>query len=272
VFWTKRQNGRYASLPTARKPLARAEDLIIQDVEGEVLVYDELNARAHCLSVDAGRVWRACDGNKGPDALAAELFMPADTVMRALAELEEKELLDAGPELSLNGHGHDHGNGATRREFGFKAAKVGAAVAAGPMIYSIVAPTALATVTTPEIVCNFYSGSSCDACQHICGCCCCCQGCSSQTQPACKMCSAISTCPTHTDGCLDELNILMPNQTNTKCTSGPNCSATAKPGKCMPGCVPCTTDPSGFCTNNAPDACGQHDCNCFGQGNPCAQI
>jgi hypothetical protein len=255
--------------------------LIIQEVDDEVLVYDERNNRAHCLNLDAARVWRASDGSMTEDELAASLELDRDAVVLALAELEEKELLLL-PEPDTSG--------ATRREFGLKAAKIGGAVAAGPMIYSIVAPTALATVTTPEIVCNFYSGSSCDACTGICGCCCCCQGCSKTTNsPACKMCSSISTCPSHTTGCKDQLGILAgqnPELNNFQCSSGPNCSATAKDEpKCSPGCI---VNPNGVGNNalcpgedpNNPNAfrgdfcpsldCHTHDCNCFGLNkNPC---
>src|SRR4051812_49356910 len=67
-----RKNGRsqYAAAPAAAKPLGRSEDLIVQEVEDEVLVYDELSNRAHCLSADAARVWRACDGVKSEQEIA----------------------------------------------------------------------------------------------------------------------------------------------------------------------------------------------------------
>jgi hypothetical protein len=248
----------------AQAPKARSEDLIVQELEDEVLVYDVATARAHCLGAEAARVWRACDGNKSEAALEDELGLDAEIITRALGELESKELIEARPVVHVNGNG----NGDTRREFGLKAAKVGGAVAAGPMIYSIVAPTALATVSTPEFLCNFYSGKSCDACAQICGCCCCCQGCSKTTgSPACKMCSSIDTCPTHTKGCSDQLEVLG-GESGRECSSGPKCSDTAKPGKCLP---PCTTDANG---NPIPQIdCHTHDCNCFGiPGNPCLVV
>jgi hypothetical protein len=252
VFWTRKQNGNYAVAVSTHDPMARSEDLIVQEVDNEVLVYDEVYARAHCLSADAARVWRACDGQTSESGLQEKLGLSAETVVRALAELEEKELLAAGP---------DEGEGATRREFGLKAAKMGAVAAAAPMIFSIVAPTPAAAATPTEAQCNYYSGKSCDACQGICGCCCCCQGCSKTTNsPACKMCSAIRTCPTHTKGCADQLAALGGDAGQT-CSSGPGCSATAKPGMCSPPC-----------TGGVPsDDCRSHDCNCFGiAGNPCA--
>lgn len=251
MFWTRKQND--AVMQAARKPLARSEDLIVQEVEDEVLVYDVIYARAHCLSADAARVWQACDGETTLEALEEKLALPAEVVANALAELETKELLDAGPVLN--------GNGSTRREFSVRAAKMGTMAAAAPMIYSILAPTPAAAATPTEAQCNYYSGKSCDACAHICGCCCCCQGCSKTTKsPACKMCSAIRTCPTHTTGCADQLAALG-GSAGQQCTSGPNCSDTAKPGNCSPPC-----------TGGQPTLdCHTHDCNCFGiAGNPCA--
>jgi hypothetical protein len=249
-----RKSGNYAvAMTKTLRPLARSEDLIVQEVDNEVLVYDELYARAHCLSADAARVWRACDGEATETDLEAQLGLSSETVIKALAELEEKELLSAGPVLN--------GNGATRREFGMKAAKLGGVALATPMIFSIVAPTAHAAATPTEAQCNYYSGSSCDACSGICGCCCCCQGCSTATgAPACKMCSAIRTCSTHTDGCQDQLAVLGATG-GQKCSSGPNCSKEAKDTKCSPPC-----------TGGVPTLdCHSHDCNCFGiTGNVCA--
>jgi hypothetical protein len=249
LFWTQKTTGKYASMSVQkRNPLARSEDLVVQEVEDEVLVYDELYARAHCLSADAARVWRACDGNSGADDLAGRLTLSEETVVRALAELEDKELLDQGPVLP-NGNG----NGRTRREFGIRAAKVGALAASAPMIYStVIAPPMAAATPTPQ-QCLFYSADSCNGCTAICGCCCCCQGCSATTQPACKICFPTSLCSVANTG--PGCDSLIPGA--GQCSSGPNCSATAKaPPKCSP---PCPT----------PATCNGHDCNCLGIGNPC---
>ena len=248
----------------AQNPKARSVDLIVQEVDDEVLVYDVDSANAHCLSADAAAVWRAADGQKSEAMIADELDLDSEVVTRALAELEEKELLEAPAIVHANGNGDS--NGATRREFGLKAAKIGGAVAAGPMIYSIVAPTALATVSTPEFLCNFYSGKSCDACAQICGCCCCCQGCTPKSGPsACKACSSIDTCPSHEAYCADlveNLGGLAPCSNQT-----PKCSDTAKPGMCLPPCRLVDGVP-------VPQLdCKTHDCNCFGiVGNPCLSV
>src|SRR5687767_10027501 len=79
------------------KPRARAEDLVIEELGDELLVYDERQHRAHCLSPTAVRVWRACDGELTQDALQVELGLEADAVARALHELEACELLEGTP-------------------------------------------------------------------------------------------------------------------------------------------------------------------------------
>ena len=246
MFWTRKQeNGKYAVTASTLGPVARSENLVIQEVDDELLVFDELRARAHCLSGDAARVWRAADGSKPVEQLATELGISDEVVLRTLAELEEKELLKAEEE--------DSRGGATRREFGVRVAKLGAAGAAVPMIYSVAVATPMAAATQTPQQCLFYSADSCDGCTGICGCCCCCQGCSKTSVPACKICCPTSLCNvTNTgDGCGD----LIPG--TGQCSSGPNCSATAK---LPPDCVqPCPV----------PANCSGHDCNCLGIGNPC---
>ena len=126
MSWLKgRSKGTYASLRT-QKPMARSEDLVIEKVEDEVLVYDAKNHQAHCLASAAAKVWRACDGTKDVPALAESLALSVDDVTRALEMLDGVELLEnQGLQIVSNGNG----NGLTRRDFGLKSGKVGAAVA-----------------------------------------------------------------------------------------------------------------------------------------------
>src|SRR5262245_37714441 len=121
------------------KPTARSEDLVIEEVEDEVLVYDAKKQQAHCLTPAAAKVWRACDGTKDVRALAESLALSVDDVTRALEMLDGVELLEnQGLQIVTNG------NGVTRRELGRRSAKVGAAAAAAPMLYSIAIPSAAA--------------------------------------------------------------------------------------------------------------------------------
>jgi hypothetical protein len=242
VFWTrKQQNGKFAVTLPRTKPLARTEDLILQEVDDEVLVYDQTFHRAHCLSPEAASVWRACDGETDTAAIGRKLGLESEVVLRALAELEDKELLKEMEETT---------GGTTRREFSFRVAKLGAAGAAVPMIYSVAVATPMAAATPTPAQCLFYSAKSCDGCSHICGCCCCCQGCSSATVSACKLCFPIGMCTTGFagDGCSNTLP-------GTSCSSGPNCSVEDK-SDCVQPCPP------------NPNACAPHPCNCFNLGVP----
>jgi hypothetical protein len=152
------------------KPLARSEHLIVEEIDDEVLVYDSSVDVAHCLTPDAARVWRACDGTRPIDSLAAELGLSAERVEDALGELERCNLLERAPTLAGGGH--------TRRELSLRVAKVGAAAAAVPLIVSVAAPTPAQAGTLK--FCAAFSSGNCGGtsgpgagCQGTVGCCCC---------------------------------------------------------------------------------------------------
>jgi hypothetical protein len=193
--WTLRGLGRapktYASAPVRKrgKPLARSEELVVEELGDELLVYDETSHRAHCLGSTAARVWRACDGETTVDALSARLDLDREMVARALDELRECELLEGE-----SGAAHV-GNGMTRRDLTFRAAKVGAAAAAAPLIWSVTAPLPAAAQTPSPEQCQEYNNKSCSGCCKIQGCCCCCEG-----GGNCKLCFPTGLCsPTHTN-------------------------------------------------------------------------
>ena len=197
MSFLRRTSGKYASVST-RKPLARTEDLVIEDIEDEVLIYDGKNARAHSLGTAAARVWRACDGQTSIDDLAVALDLPRETVVRALDELEGAELLESYGIQIVNGNGN--GNGITRREMAMRTAKLGAAAAAVPMLYSIAVPSPAAAATPTNFACELFSVQSCGdktGGGSIKGCCCCCQS-GSNTTPDCKVAASDSTCTAFT--------------------------------------------------------------------------
>jgi len=114
---------------TAEHPLAKTADLLVEEFGDELLIYDQDSDHAHCLTPAASRVWGACDGRTSPHQLGTALDLDAATVARALAELDACGLLDEGPE-----------QGVTRRQATAKLARIGAAAASAPLIYSITAP------------------------------------------------------------------------------------------------------------------------------------
>ena len=119
-------------------PCARSEDLIVEELGEELLVYDMKADRGHCLSPTAARVWRRCDGRTPAKDMSAELDLDPDAVGRALDELAACKLLEPTPELTVVAA---NGDGATRRELATRFVKAGAVAAAAPLIVSVVAPT-----------------------------------------------------------------------------------------------------------------------------------
>jgi hypothetical protein len=158
----------HASQMNGRKPLARSDELVVEELDDELLVYDQKTDRAHCLSSEAARVWRRCDGQTRIDVLSAELHLDSHTVDRALDELAACELLETAAETA---------GGSTRRELTVKVVRASAAAAAAPLIISVAAPTP-AMAATPAFCATFSSGNcgcgagSSGCCGSI-GCCCC---------------------------------------------------------------------------------------------------
>ena len=167
--------------PDVRKPRARSEGLVVEQLNDELLVYDLASNRAHCLGAPAARVWRACDGRTLVGSLSATLELDADSVDQALAGLEACDLLDEAPAL---------GAGTTRRELGIRVAKTSAAVAAVPLIWSIAAPSPAAAATPTVAFCAGACGGPCNAKP---GCCCCRFG----TRSSNRECYPTSLCPSH---------------------------------------------------------------------------
>jgi hypothetical protein len=68
-----------------QKPLARADELVVRDMESEVLVYNLASDEAISLNLFAAAVWRACDGSRNVASLTAKLHedMPGDLVTEA---------------------------------------------------------------------------------------------------------------------------------------------------------------------------------------------
>ena len=141
------------------RPVARTEGLIVEEIDGDVVIYDTERNKAHALNPLAARIWKHCDGERTvtdlTDLFAADT--PDDAVVNCLSQLERLHLLNAG---SLR---TGDGRVLSRRHLLRKVA-IGAAAAAVvlPMVTSIVAPSAQAAAScqtlnadcnTPQKVC-----------------------------------------------------------------------------------------------------------------------
>jgi Coenzyme PQQ synthesis protein D (PqqD) len=116
-------------------PAGRREGLIVEELDGELLLYDTERERAHSLNAVAAAVWEACDGVRGPKAIAEAAGVTEDAVWRALSQLEERRLLDG--ELPRRMSGPEYSRRQAVRRMGL----IGASAAfAAPFVRSIVVP------------------------------------------------------------------------------------------------------------------------------------
>lgn len=75
------------------KPIARKENLVIQELNDEVLIYDLRENRAFCLNSTAAIVWQACNG-KSTIAEIGEKIGNEDFVWLALDILKKENLIE----------------------------------------------------------------------------------------------------------------------------------------------------------------------------------
>jgi hypothetical protein len=169
---------------------ARRDDLVVQEMPDEVLVYDLKSHQAHCLNQTAAFVWKHCDGEKTTSEIAIlmekEWRKPVaeDVVWLALKQLSRAELLEErlGPDPG--------GMRASRRAV---LRKLGAAAAMTPLVISIIAPTASAGSSTPAIClsCVKKVGGALpcpQVCAGICGRCFDNAGCGNGSALDCRLC------------------------------------------------------------------------------------
>jgi hypothetical protein len=153
------------------RPVARNEDLLVEEIHDETVVFDTGTREAHCLSPLAAVVFSHCDGETSTDELAAlatdRLGEPVDVerVQDALAQLGERNLLVASLEQE----------GLSRRQMIKRSAVTGGLVASAPLITSVFPPTAAAGSTAtcggppplPTVLCcpcTTGSGTNKDEC------------------------------------------------------------------------------------------------------------
>lgn len=124
-------------------PFARTDQLIVQEVPNEVLVYDLDRHKAHCLNRTSAIVWKHCDGQTTVGELARLLeqemntTVETDVVWLALKQLEKFHLLqERVPQPK----------GISRRDLILKYAPATLAV---PLILSISSPTAAQAGSAP---------------------------------------------------------------------------------------------------------------------------
>ena len=125
-------------------PKARSEGIISKEVEDELLIYDCVRDRAHCLNKMAVAVWNLCDSRRSVPELTRAVSevlgapVPEIVIQLALNQLCASHLLAEDYEIA-----------SMRVNLSRRALvrRLGVGIALLPLITSLSAPTALAAVS-----------------------------------------------------------------------------------------------------------------------------
>jgi hypothetical protein len=147
-------------------PKARKENLVVQESEGEVLIFDLDKNKAFCLNETSTLVWQLCDGNNSvseiSDSISRKLNSPVneDFVWLALDQLKKEKLIANGEEIVADF------TGMSRREV---VRKIGLGTMISlPIVASLVAPKAAFAGSTCGSSCMTSAdctGPTCMTCQ-----------------------------------------------------------------------------------------------------------
>ena len=124
-----------------KKPMSRQDDIVVQETNGEILIYDLRANKAFCLNETSALIWKACDGTRNVSDLSKHVSqqMKADAnddmVWFALEQLKKEKLLAVTPKAD------GRFDGMSRREVVRKIG-LGTAIAL-PVIAGLIAPTAV---------------------------------------------------------------------------------------------------------------------------------
>lgn len=151
-------------------PQAKEDELEVQELPDEVLVYDLKRHRAYCLNRTAALVWRHCDGQTTVAEMArlldTELQIPAteEMVWMALDRLGRAHLLRE-PATSRG-----DAAGYSRREVMRKLALVGGLSVLLPLVSELIAPTWAEAVTCVTDCTGAPNGTPCGppGCSNTC--------------------------------------------------------------------------------------------------------
>lgn len=137
----------------AAYPFSRKENIVVQDIDGEILIYDLIENKAFCLNQTTALVWQACDGRRSiaeiTDLVGKQLNSQVgeDIIWLALDLLSKENLVSENYKIT------EKFAGFSRREV---IRKIGlTSVVALPLITSLVAPLAVSANSA------CFSGGNC---------------------------------------------------------------------------------------------------------------
>ncbi len=92
-----------------KKPIARKNNIVVQEVRKETLIYDLDEDKAYCLNETSALVWGLCDGKRTPIEISAEMSetlktkISEDFVDLALDQLNKEGLFENGIKNTFEG-------------------------------------------------------------------------------------------------------------------------------------------------------------------------
>lgn len=132
-------------------PIARREEVLVEEIGGECVIYDPASQQAHRLNPTAAVVWEHCDGTRSADDLREivserfEVAEPRTVVDMALMELSAAGLLEGGTPEAESWESEERRpqgqGGLNRRDALKRIGGVGAAAALLPLVTTVMAPT-----------------------------------------------------------------------------------------------------------------------------------
>ena len=150
-------------------PKSRQSNLVVQEMEAELLIYDLQTNKAFCLNQTSAMVWQFCDGKNSiaeiAEAMSRKLKMQVseEFVWLALDSLKRDDLLEKADEFEINF------GGLNRREL---VKKVGlSSMIMLPIISSIIAPSSLMAQSSGNLpllsVCTNNSQCASGICRSV---------------------------------------------------------------------------------------------------------
>lgn len=116
------------------KANSRTNEIIVQSLDDEILIYDLKTNQALSLNETAAEVWQSLDGKKTVAEIASEIDFAPEMILFSLDELQKKNLLAEKVETGLAK------DKVSRRKMLMKTASVSMAL---PLIVGIVAPSSI---------------------------------------------------------------------------------------------------------------------------------
>lgn len=147
-------------------PKARMENIVVQELDNELLIYNLISNKALCLNETSKLVWQACDGKTSAteisEIIGQKLNSPIneDLIWLALDILKKENLIENGEQFS------NYFAGMSRREV-IRKVGLGTMIAL-PVIASVIAPSSVFAASCAGMTAEFSPCSGDTDCTTCC--------------------------------------------------------------------------------------------------------